>query len=200
MIKNIVFDIGNVLAAYDWNGFIHSLYDDAVAQRITHALHGTGCWNLLDLGEPSSKEVLEMAVLAAPDLEEEIGFVYENLGGVMTRWETSIPWIEEMKAGGCGVFFLSNYSRDLMEKNPDVLDFLPHMDGGVFSCDVHLVKPDPRIYLLLCERYDLKPSECVFIDDTEGNVEAARKLGFTAIRFSGYEKTRRDLAEVLNKS
>ena len=77
-----------------------------------------------------------------------------------------------------------------MRANPSVLDFLPHMDGGVFSCYVNLIKPDPAIYRCLLEMYGLKAEECLFIDDREDNVVAARKLGIQAERFENYEQAR----------
>ena len=86
-----------------------------------------------------------------------------------------------------------------MQANPDVLDFLPHMDGGVFSCYVQLIKPDPEIYRTLMDKYDLKAEECVFIDDREENVVAARELGMQAIRFENYAQARGELELLIEK-
>ena len=58
-------------------------------------------------------------------------------------------------------------------------------DGVMVSSDVHLIKPDTRIYELLCETYDLNPEECVFIDDRPENVEAAKRVGMKGIVFEG---------------
>ena len=59
---------------------------------------------------------------------------------------------------------------------------LDRFDGGVASCEVHINKPDPRIYQALLDQYGLKASECVFIDDNLANVQAAFTLGFVGIR------------------
>ena len=67
------------------------------------------------------------------------------------------------------------------------------MDGGVFSCDVGLIKPEPEIYQLLCSKYGLKMEECVFIDDKQANTDAAKALGMQAITFRGYEEAVREL-------
>ena len=55
-------------------------------------------------------------------------------------------------------------------------------DGGVASCEVHLNKPDPRIYQALLDKYQLKAAESVFIDDRLDNVQAAFRLGFAGIQ------------------
>ncbi len=64
----------------------------------------------------------------------------------------------------------------------DPLGVLDRFDGGVASCEVHINKPDPRIYQALLDKYGLKASECVFIDDNLANVQAAFTLGFVGIR------------------
>ena len=71
-----------------------------------------------------------------------------------------------------------------MHTAPWALEFIPLTDGGVFSCFEKITKPDPEIYLRLCKRYSLKPEECVFIDDTQKNVDAAQKLGMKGIHFT----------------
>ena len=76
-----------------------------------------------------------------------------------------------------------------MNANREVLDFLPVMDGGIFSCYVKMAKPDHAIYRCLCEKYHLHPAECLFTDDLPENIQAAKECGFHAILFEGYDKT-----------
>ena len=94
--------------------------------------------------------------------------------------------------------YLSNYSEFVMEAKPEVLDFLPLMDGGVFSCYVGIIKPDPAIYTGLFRKYDLIPEECVFIDDKPENVQAAKDLGMAGIVFSSYDQAKGDLDRLLS--
>ena len=86
-----------------------------------------------------------------------------------------------------------------MKCNPDVLDFVPLLDGGVFSCDVRAVKPDRRIYEIITEKYGLNPSECVFIDDLERNVEAGKNFGFHGIQFVTLRQAQEDLNKLLEE-
>ena len=78
------------------------------------------------------------------------------------------------------------------------LDFLAEMDGGILSYQAKLIKPDPEIYRLLCDRYGLKAKECVFIDDTEKNVLAAQKEGMKGIIFHTLEQTKEELDGMLS--
>ena len=94
---------------------------------------------------------------------------------------------------------ISNFSRIMREQAARHLDFIQYMDGGVFSCDVQLIKPDPAIYQYLWNKYNLTPSECIFIDDRTENVEAAISLGMQALHFKGYSETKEALDNLLQK-
>lgn len=111
---------------------------------------------------------------------------------------TSLRSLNLMKNKGYNVYYLSNYSHFNMSTAPEVLDFIPYMDGGIYSCDVQLLKPDMAIYELLCKKYELVPSECVFIDDRKENVEAARAFGMQVIHFKSYETADKQLQEFIN--
>ena len=92
-----------------------------------------------------------------------------------------VELVRRLKNHGYSVYYLSNIPEDVLAllKERGVLD---RFDGGVASCEVHINKPDPRIYQALLDKYSLKASECVFIDDNLANVQAAFTLGFVGIR------------------
>ncbi|MBQ3347253.1 MAG: HAD-IA family hydrolase, partial [Synergistaceae bacterium] len=136
----------------------------------------------------------------SPSHEKELRKVFANVGQTLRKREATPSWLKSLKSRGYRLLYLSNYSRYVMNCNPDVLDFLPLMDGGIFSCDVKLIKPDQRIYEALAEKYSLKPSECVFIDDLERNVKAGRDFGFQAIQFGTLQQTQRDLEALLQEA
>ena len=103
--------------------------------------------------------------------------------------------VRKLKSRGYCVYYLSNIPED-------VLDFLTErdlkglFDGGVASCDVHINKPDPKIYKALLDKYSLKAEECVFIDDSAANAEGAQRVGLDAIVFFGdAARLRRELRE-----
>ena len=97
------------------------------------------------------------------------------------------------------MLFLSNYSEHVRKRSTHTLDFLPYLDGGVFSYQVHRIKPEPEIYRILLEKYELKAEECVFVDDNGKNIQAARELGFRTVHFENYGKAREALEELLRE-
>ncbi|MBQ9404520.1 MAG: HAD family phosphatase [Synergistaceae bacterium] len=198
-IKNVIFDIGNVLVDFDWGSYTHSIFmDEMLIQELDTAIWGDGRWDRLDWGEDSEIAIQRM-IDYAPEYESEIKLLFSRVGEVLSKREYSHDWIKSLKSRGYGVYYLSNYSKLVMDANPDVLDFLPLMDGGVFSCNVHLIKPDHKIYRYIANQYNLVPSECVFIDDLLQNVQAAEDCGFHAIQFLTYQQARLDLEELLEE-
>ena len=191
LLKTVIFDIGNVLMDFRWMEYMHSLYgdEDGKIQAINEAIWGKGYWQAMDRGEISGDEMVEKVVQIAPSYEADIRHTIAGAGKAMHRFDYAIPWIKELKALGKQVLYLSNYSEFAMDANRSVLDFLPYMDGGIFSCYVKMAKPDHAIYRCLCEKYGLNPTECLFTDDMPENIQAARECGFQAVLFEGYEKS-----------
>ena len=191
MIRNMVFDIGNVLMDFRWKEYMRSLFgeDETLIQTINQGIWHNGCWAAMDKGEMDGAATLRSAVAFAPQYEKEIKLTLDSVAHAFHKFEYSIPWIQELKRMGLNVYYLSNYSAFSVAANPGVLDFIPYMDGGVFSFEVKAVKPEPEIYRCLCDKYGLKPEECLFTDDVPANVKGAQACGFQGIVFEGYEKT-----------
>ena len=180
MIRNMVFDIGNVLMDFRWKEYMRSLFgeDETLIQTINQGIWHNGCWAAMDKGEMDGAATLRSAVAFAPQYEKEIKLTLDSVAHAFHKFEYSIPWIQELKRMGLNVYYLSNYSAFSVAANPDVLDFIPYMDGGVFSFEVKAVKPEPEIYRCLCEKFGLKPEECLFTDDVPANVKGAKACGF----------------------
>lgn len=191
MIRNMVFDIGNVLMDFRWKEYMRSLFgeNEALIQTINQGIWHNGCWAAMDKGEMDGAATLRSAVAFAPQYEKEIKLTLDRVALAFHKFGYAVPWVQELKGMGLNVYYLSNYSAFSIAANPDVLDFIPCTDGGVFSFEVKAVKPDPEIYRCLCDKYDLKPEECLFTDDVPANVKGAQACGFQGIVFEGYEKT-----------
>lgn len=187
MIKTVVFDIGQVLIKFHFQEHVNSLFGEEIGRRLTSAMLDSGYWNELDEGIRSEEDILESMYSVEPALKKEIREAFVQIARAMDRQEYAIPWIKELKEKGYQVLFLSNYSKHVMQSKWEVLDFLPYMDGGVFSCLVKKIKPDPAIYRILLEKYHLNPAECLFVDDREDNIEAAKGVGMQGIVFEGPE-------------
>ena len=197
MIRTIIFDIGNVLTVFGWKNFLKSFGFDAETERkVADATMDSPFWNEFDRGQLTDEEMLAGFIRNDPSVEKEIRQIFENMHGILTRADYAIPWIRELKAAGYQVLVLSNFSDKVARDNPDALDFLEYVDGGILSYRDGVIKPDPAIYRLLISRYDLKPEECVFLDDTQKNLDAAEKFGIHTILFRGMEEAKERLREL----
>ena len=198
MIRNIIFDIGNVLTDFRWREFLQDKgIEDAMIDRIAKASVESPLWNEVDRGEWSMEKLMAEFVKLDPGIEAELHIAYDNITGMVTKRDYAIPWIEELKAKGYGVYYLSNFSDKAYVECADALDFLPYADGGILSYRDKVIKPDEKIYKLLLSRYGLKAEECVFLDDMPRNVEAAQKLGFYGIIFRTKEQAEEELQKLV---
>lgn len=194
MIKNIIFDIGNVLTDFRWKDFLQDKgFDGEMIKRIAAASILSPLWCELDRGAWTEEELMQGFIGEAPELEKELHIAYDDIHGMVTPRAYAIPWLQELKAKGYRVLYLSNFSRKAEAECSEALDFLPYMDGGILSYKEQLIKPDPAIYQLLLARYNLVPEECVFLDDTLANVEAAEALGIHGIHFITKEQAEEEL-------
>lgn len=198
MIKNIVFDIGNVLAGFVWQDFYRGFgYSEEIFQKLADATVKSPMWNEMDRGAMSDEELLAGFIENDPSIEKEIREVFQNVQGMVRRYDYAIPWIHELKEKGCGIYIISNFAHKAHMECADALDFLKEVDGAILSYQVKLIKPSPEIYRLLCSKFGLEASECVFIDDVEKNVEAAKAEGMEGIVFHTLEQVKGELAAML---
>ena len=185
-IKNVVFDMGNVLMLFDGPYFSAQFTEgETDAAALQRALFGSTAWNLLDSGTISYDTMLRVA---RAHLDERL---WPNLDACFAGWAAYSTPIEqtnalaaELKREGYGIYLLSNAGTRIH----DQLSHMPAwslMDGAVVSGEERLMKPDPAIYRLLCERYGLLPEECLFVDDNADNCEGARAAGMRAVRYAG---------------
>lgn len=184
MITTVIFDIGNVLADFTWREHFESFgYDDEMVERIAKATVKNPAWNENDRGVMKEEDIIQEFVKADPEIEQDIRKVLENVETMVVRNDYAIPWIQELKSRGYRTLYLSNFSVKAETDCAHALDFIPYMDGGILSYKERVIKPMPEIYQLLIDRYHLVPEECVFMDDTQVNLEGAKKFGIHTIHF-----------------
>lgn len=198
MIRNIIFDIGNVLTDFRWREFLQDKgFDDTMIARIAKASVESPVWNELDRGEWDVERLMAEFAKLDPEIEPELHAAYDNITGMVIKRDYAIPWIRKLKAKGYHVYYLSNFSEKAYEDCREALDFIPYTDGGILSYQDKVIKPDEKIYRLLLSRFGLKAEECVFLDDTPRNVEAAQKLGFHGICFRTREQAEEELDRLM---
>lgn len=182
MIKTVIFDIGNVLADFAWDPFFRKFgFDESVFEKLAKATVKSPEWHEFDRGALSDEEIIEAFIANDPDVETEIRLVFQNLKGIVTKREYAVEWIKHLKKEGFRVLYLSNFAEITKKHCQDALEFIPYTDGGIMSYELQLVKPNPAFFQALIDKYALNPEECVFIDDTWVNVEAAAKIGFHTV-------------------
>ena len=199
MIKNIIFDIGNVLGKFRWDELLEELQitGETFEQVANATVRNSKWWNEFDRSELSDEEIIAGCVACAPMYEKEIRLLFENCATFVREYSYSKDWIIELKQKGYKVYLLSNYGKTAFEGIKNNFQFYPIVDGEVISYQVKLVKPEEKIYKTLLEKYSLKAEECVFLDDREENIEAAKKLGFHGIVFTSKEKAEKELETIL---
>lgn len=198
-IKNVIFDIGNVLVQFRWKEYYESFgYPEEVLKRLIKATVMDEAWNEFDRGAMSEEEVLKKFIANDPGIEGQIRETLLNIKDMLGKYDYAIDWVKQLKAEGYGVYYLSNFSKKAYEECQEVLGFLPYMDGGIMSYQEKIVKPEPQIYQRLLSRYGLIAEECVFFDDTERNVVAARKQGIHGIVFQSREQALEEFARLTN--
>lgn len=199
MIKNVVFDIGNVLVKFDWENYYKSFgMSDEAYEKVVNATVKHPVWNEIDRGVMTEEEVLEAFIKNDPSVEKELRMVYENFDGLLKLFEYTKGWILDLHKRGYKVYCLSNMSHKAVRECWNALNFVGMLDGFVLSCDVQVTKPEPEIYNILFKQYDLNPDECVFFDDLPSNIEGANKLGMHGIVFKNVAQAEADLSKLEN--
>lgn len=185
-VRNVIFDMGNVLMTFNGPYFASCFTDTPEdAALLNAALFGSPLWTLLDSGTIGHETMTRYAEHHLPER------LHPNLHECLAHWperSEAIVDVNELgvhlKEEGFGVYVLSNASTRIMEQLGHA-PVIPYVDGVVVSADERMMKPDPSIYQLLCERYDLDPAECLFVDDNEDNCIGARVAGMHAYHFTG---------------
>ena len=199
-IRNVVFDVGNVLMLYDWQGFLKSFgYPEEKYNLLADGIFCSSLWNERDKGEKPDEEYIQDFVDSLPGYESEVREILKRSDETMHPVEYSVSWLRFLREQGCRIYILSNYSRYTLDLTKKDMDFLAEADGAVFSCDVHLLKPEPEIYRYLLEKYNLKAEECVFIDDRQENCDTAEAEGMHSIHFVNFPQAAKELEKMLQK-
>lgn len=196
MIRNIVFDMGNVLIHWKPERFVER---EGIPEEdrplLLKEVFSSVEWIQLDRGSISPEDGIAAMCrrlperLHAPARELTLGWWRRNLLPV----EGMADLVRELKGLGYGIYLLSNAKIDL----PLYFGRIPgseSFDGRVVSADWKLLKPQPEIYRVLFREYGLRAEECFFIDDLNINIEGARFVGMDGAIFDGdLSHLRRDL-------
>ena len=185
MIRNIVFDMGNVLIRFDPSLFIEreGITDPEDRRLILDELFNSVEWAQMDRGILEEKTAEPFILARFPER------LHPAVSNLLHHW--AIPGDEftgmrelvaDLKNAGYGLFLLSNASTAHHRYWP-LFPVSRYFDGKLVSCDVKVVKPMREIYQIFTDRFLLDPEECLFIDDAPANVAAAITCGWNGIVF-----------------
>jgi len=195
--KNIVFDLGGVLIDWDPRQVYRTIF--ATEQEMEDFLSDI-CkmeWNIQQDAGRSLAEATELLTQQHPEWKTEIAAYYG-------RWEEMLVGpilgtVEILKAlvadENYRVVALTNWSAETFPVALARYDFLAWFEGILVSGEEKCIKPDPKIYNLLFERYGLVPGESLFIDDNAHNVEGSIAVGMDAIRYVNPNQLRGELEQ-----
>jgi len=196
--KTVVFDFGGVLI--DWNRryLYRKIFEDE--QEMEWFLENVCSdeWNMLqDAGIPFS-ETIPALQMKFPKYCDQIS-MFESRWAEMIGGEISgsVEILNEIQARNYPVYGLTNWGLDTFPHISNQFEFIWNLDGFVMSGDEKLVKPDPELFKILINKFQIKPENSVFIDDNYRNIESANKIGFKTILFVSPESLRQNL-QLLN--
>ena len=197
-IKNIIFDFGGVVMDWDPRYFFKDHFNDD--EKMEHFLKNiaTDEWNAKQDRGRTLAEGTEIQVAKHPEWEKEIRAYYDNW---TTMLKSEIPQnvevLRKLEHSKYDLFGLTNWSAETFPYALENYDFFKIFEGKiVVSGTEKLIKPDPAIWEVLLNRYQIKAEESVFIDDNAKNIEVAKSLGFICIHIkedTDLEKELRDL-------
>lgn len=194
-IKNIIFDVGGVLLGFDWDGYLDSFgFSKEAREAMGRATYPSAPWNERDRGLLTEEEYFQKMLALAPEYEKELRQVIDGENASLQLFDYSQTWIQYLQHQGYRTYLLSNISEHMKKGFYEKMDFIPQMDGVIFSCDVKTIKPEPEIYQVLLDSYGLKPEECIFMDDRKENVEAAKRAGMESFVFTDFKSAAKKLA------
>lgn len=198
MIKNLIFDFGKVLVDYDFFSSIRQYFSsEEELNEFAELFTSTDFLNKCDKEEIPFEQLIQAEQIKHPKFKDQLQQFYYKYVQFVTR---EIPGMKnlliQLRKEGFQLYGLTNWCSKVHEVMQQ-WEILNMLDGVVISSDEKLIKPDVAIYLRLCEKYSLKPEECLFTDDREINIEGAIKAGMKGIVFQNAEQYEKELRIII---
>ena len=194
-IKNVVFDVGNVLVPWDPAGIEAAAFGKArvEAEGFVPPLRGNSVWLAVNRGELSLDEAKAVYVAEQGFAPEEIDALWEALYAAFPLMTDTRALMDELKAAGYRLFAITDNVHEIVAQLKRDYDFFDLFEAAAVSAELGFLKPDPRIYRWLLETGDIDAGESVFLDDVQRNIDGAKAVGMEACLFTTAAKAREDL-------
>lgn len=192
-IKNVVFDLGNVLFKWDPHAVVTRTFSNTPdPHELVNSIFKHQTWLDLNLGIITEQEAITAYQTRLLAHATEFTSMMDNVRTSLVPLEESIALLKRLQ-GEYELYALTDNTLDIMAYLKKQHDIWPLFKGIVVSAEIGHLKPSEAIYRYLLDTYGLVADETVFIDDLLINVEGARKVGMKAIQFKTIEQCRGDL-------
>lgn len=201
-IKNIIFDIGNVILEFKYEDVINKFISDEnekkfIFDNIINSPEWLG-YGLIDTGYITQEEAIKMVQDRTNHCNDElIEKFWKNYNDYAKINKEAIKILEDLKQNDYNIYLLSNinqYTVDFINKTSNLFNIV---DGYVLSYQIHQIKPYKSIYKTLIAKYEIIPEECLFIDDNQKNIDTGNEVGFNSIKVK--QDDIEDLKNILKK-
>lgn len=201
MIKNLVFDFGNVLIEWNPAKILAAFVKEEDRKRVEAAIFDSGLWAQTDTGQLTLKSAIQAAQTL---LDSSYSATVE---AIFTHWYETVDVYHQLQEKifewaqlGYGIYILSTTSEIFYAvENAGLLPMTKVLTGKILSYEVGCAKPDKSIYQKLLAQYALQANQCVFIDDLQVNLDVAKSLGFETILATSEQQNIIAIEELLKK-
>lgn len=196
-IKNIIFDVGNVMVRWAPHEIISSILPQMDSVAFFNKMYPL--WIELNLGKLSEIQAIEQYQKLFNLPKEIITELMNELKFQQTPLDGSIELLNKLQDYPISLFSITDNTKEIMQYHKTHSAFPKHFKDIIVSADIGVLKPDPKIYLHLLNKHDLKPSESLFIDDVILNVEGAIQVGMHGMQFIDCLSCEKQLIKMLSE-
>jgi FMN phosphatase YigB (HAD superfamily) len=201
MIKNIIFDLGNVLLSFKPEEYFENNgYSEEAKRTIISEIFKSREWSQIDNGEINIPGAIESISARSSLKSNEITAVFNLRTKIIFPLDFNTKLLPVLRKQGFMLYYLSNFPDDIFDEVFNQYSFFNFFDGGIISARVKASKPDKKIFRIFIEKYSLAPDECLFIDDSEPNVTSAILTGMTGIYLHKTDDLQKLIEKVIGKS
>ncbi|MCR1898321.1 HAD family phosphatase [Irregularibacter muris] len=198
MIDTIIFDIGRVLLEYQPERYLKTKYSPSmeIAETLFENIFASAEWIELDRGTMEVTRAKEVIGKRIPHYQKQVEEVLDTWHELMVPIMGTVDIMNKLREKKYNIYLLSNMNDKIFDIVHKKYKFLREVDGEVISAHVKLLKPQREIYQEIIQKYNLTPSQCIFIDDMKPNAQGAEKVGIRGIHFISPQQLEAELKEL----
>lgn len=201
MIKNIVFDIGGVMADFDVEIYLKHLgFNDEDVEKYKNMVFYSEEWGALNTSIYDMAGIREILINKYPEEKENICKIIDEMDFkyILFEKEDSTEFLISLKEKGYKIYLLSDLSRESFPYNSS-MKFFNYIEGGIYSFEIGSLKPSDNNYERLLGDFNLVADETIFIDDRKQNIEAAEKFGIHGVQFTTLDEVKEKVYKLLEE-